>query len=112
MVGLVIAPILGNGKASNEAKRAACCGPKKEMCKETCNGKTSYSCEKGAACYPGKGMMGKCDMNECAKMSKEECAKMCDEKGCSAEEKAACMSHFDKNGKWMGGNIKQDCCKQ
>ena len=61
--------------------------------------------------------MGKCDMNECSKMNKEECAKMCDEKGCSSEEKAMCLSHFGKDGKWIGGNEtcakdKKDCCKK
>jgi K(+)-stimulated pyrophosphate-energized sodium pump len=56
-------------------------------------------------------MIGKCDMNECAKMTKEACAKMCDEKGCTPAEKKACLAHFDENGKWIGGKMKKDCCK-
>ena len=53
-------------------------------------------------------MNTKCDMSECSKMSKAECAKMCDEKGCSPEEKAICMAHYDANGKWIGK--KEACC--
>jgi K(+)-stimulated pyrophosphate-energized sodium pump len=61
-------------------------------------------------------MMGKCDMSKCKDMTKEECAKMCDEKGCSAEEKAICMAHYGKDGKWIGGNgnectKKKACCE-
>jgi K(+)-stimulated pyrophosphate-energized sodium pump len=115
LVGLVIAPILGNGHASEgknphcEKKMSACCTDKKEchgeadMCK---SGMQSGKCKEGAQ------MIGKCDMSKCATMTKDECAKMCDEKGCSAEEKAACLSHFDKNGKWIGGKGMKDCCKK
>ena len=36
---------------------------------------------------------------------------MCDAKGCSAEEKAMCMAHYDENGKWIGkANEKGACC--
>jgi len=57
----------------------------------------------------------KCDMNACASMTKDECAKMCDQKGCSTEEKAICMAHYGKDGKWIGGSDKcskdkKDCC--
>jgi K(+)-stimulated pyrophosphate-energized sodium pump len=115
LVGLVIAPILGNGHASEgksphcEKKMSACCTDKKEchgeadMCK---SGMQSGKCKEGAQ------MIGKCDMSKCATMTKDECAKMCDEKGCSAEEKAACLSHYDKNGKWIGGKGMKDCCKK
>jgi K(+)-stimulated pyrophosphate-energized sodium pump len=65
-------------------------------------------------CHEGQ-MNMKCDMNECAKMSKDECAKMCDEKGCSPEEKAICMAHYGKDGKWLGNanecaDDKKACC--
>jgi K(+)-stimulated pyrophosphate-energized sodium pump len=43
-------------------------------------------------------------------MTSEECAKMCDEKGCSPEEKKACLSNYGPNGKWIGA--KKDCCKK
>jgi K(+)-stimulated pyrophosphate-energized sodium pump len=77
----------------------------------------SGKCTEKDCCKKDNAMMGKCDMNECSKMNKEECAKMCDEKGCSSEEKAMCLSHFGKDGKWIGGNEtcakdKKDCCKK
>ena len=56
-------------------------------------------------------------MSKCAKMTKEECAKMCDEKGCSPDEKAICMAHYGKDGKWIGGTGNEctkkikECCK-
>ena len=115
LVGLVIAPILGNGHASEgknphcEKKMSACCAEKKEGCSEAdlCkSGMQSGKCKEGAQ------MIGKCDMSKCATMTKDECAKMCDEKGCSAEEKATCLSHYDKNGKWIGGKGMKDCCKK
>ena len=128
LVGLVIAPILGNGTASSADKdhcdkmRTECHGKKKEChgeanahCKgmsegEMCkSGMQSGKCD--GKCKEGAQMIGKCDMNECAKMTKEECAKMCDEKGCTPSEKKACLAHFDENGKWIGGKMKKDCCK-
>jgi K(+)-stimulated pyrophosphate-energized sodium pump len=51
-------------------------------------------------------------------MTQAECAKMCDEKGCSPEEKAICMSHYGKDGKWIGGDKmecksdKKECCSK
>jgi K(+)-stimulated pyrophosphate-energized sodium pump len=55
-------------------------------------------------------MIGKCDMSKCATMTKEECAKMCDSVGCSPEEKEMCMSHYDKDGKFIGHKEGADCC--
>ena len=34
-------------------------------------------------------------------MTKDECAAMCVEKGCSEEETAECLSHYDEEGKWI-----------
>jgi len=108
LIGLVIAPILGNGhgasgvdtcdghcktecssergghhmKASACDKKSECTGEKKKNCKQDC--------------------ATKCDMSACASMTKAECAAMCEEKGCSAEEKAHCMSMYDENGKYIG----------
>jgi K(+)-stimulated pyrophosphate-energized sodium pump len=81
-------------------------------CKEmgSCHGKME-------ACEPhmrGEHMIGKCDMRECAKMSKEECAKMCDSLKCTPEEKEMCMAHYDENGKFIGSGghceKKGACC--
>ena len=119
LIGLVIAPILGNGHASSD-KNTNANGTKMEcqgengQCK---SGMQSGKCTEKDCCKKENAMMGKCDMNECSKMNKEECAKMCDEKGCSPEEKAMCLSHFGKDGKWIGGNEtcakdKKDCCKK
>ena len=108
LIGLVIAPILGSGAAS---EKEAGCGTKCEMNEGKCdsNCKDKKACHGEASCQ-GKEM--KCDMSKCSKMTKDECAKMCDENGCSAEEKAMCMSHYDENGKWKGGEGKKDCCKK
>ena len=38
-------------------------------------------------------------------MTKEECIAMCKEKGCSEEETAKCLAHFDQKGKYQ----KTDC---
>lgn len=113
LIGLVIAPILGSGHEGGN--KEAGCGTKCEMNEGKCGGNAEAchdgkkECHGEASCQD-KEM--KCDMSECAKMTKEECAKMCDEKGCSAEEKAMCMAHYDENGKWKGGEGKKDCCKK
>jgi len=115
LVGLVIAPILGDGHGSNSAGKQA--HPaihnsgKKACCKE--GGKEAMGCKMDKECVA---MGGKCDMKECSKMSKSECLKMCEKKGCSKEETAACMAHYDANGKWIGGEgasdkKTKDCCK-
>jgi K(+)-stimulated pyrophosphate-energized sodium pump len=45
-------------------------------------------------------------MSKCAEMTKEECAAMCDSLKCSPEEKEMCLSHYDKDGKFIG-NAKE-----
>ena len=92
LIGLVIAPILGNGSASSDDKMIKC---KMEM---------KMSCPMGKEAMP----MG-CDMSKCATMTKDECAKMCDEKGCSPEQKEMCLSHYDANGKFVADK-KENCC--
>lgn len=77
LVGLVIAPLLGNGHGAH----GACCDADKKEC-----------------AHEGK----ECDLSDCATMTKEECAKMCDEKGCSKECKDKCMAQYDENGKYIG----------
>ncbi len=93
LIGLVIAPILGSGH--HDAKKA--------------NGCDTTKCEMiDGKCVPIN--TDECDMSQCAKMTKEECSKMCDEKGCSPEEKRACLSNYGADGKWIGA--KKDCCKK
>jgi K(+)-stimulated pyrophosphate-energized sodium pump len=89
LIGLVIAPILGNG-SSHEA-------PKVMMIK--------------MECAEGK-MMGKCDMSKCATMTKDECAAMCDSLKCSPEEKEMCLSHYDKDGKFITPKAEMECCSK
>lgn len=126
LVGLVIAPILGNGSSASTEKdhcdksRTECHGKKMECQGEAmCHGKSEGEmCKAGlqtgkcdGKCNEGAQMIGKCNMSECSKLTKEECAKMCDEKGCTPAEKKACLAHFDENGKWIGGKKMKDCCK-
>ena len=81
LIGLVIAPILGNG-SSSEGKEMKCVIEMNSSCSE-------------------ENMIGKCDMSKCATMTKDECAAMCDSLKCSPEEKEMCLSHYDANGKFV-----------
>src|SRR5574343_185233 len=98
LVGLVIAPILGNGHGTEDKAKPACCT---EMSKDgkSCHGEAA-SCDHHKK---GETMIGKCDMSKCANMTKDECAAMCDSLGCSAEEKEMCLAHYGKDGKFIGG---------
>ncbi|MEN2399709.1 sodium-translocating pyrophosphatase [Flavobacterium sp. MC2016-06] len=84
LIGLVIAPILGEGHSTETVGMASCCS-KTEM-------------------HSGH---SKCGMEEMAGMTKEECAKMCKEKVCTPEETAKCMANYDANGKFK--YQKTDC---
>jgi K(+)-stimulated pyrophosphate-energized sodium pump len=58
----------------------------------------------------GCGMdMGACDMSLCKTMTKEECAAHCDSMGCSAEDKAACLSMYGEDGKFDEAKCKEMC---
>ncbi len=94
LIGLVIAPILGNGNASKEIKSDGM-----EMMQSKCPmmGKDAMS-------------MGKCDLNKCATMSKDECAKMCDSLKCTPAQKEMCLSHYDANGKFIPVEGVKACC--
>ena len=97
LIGLVIAPILGEGHGDeikvNSAAATECCTDDKE--KDAC-------CEsEGEANKNISASANMCDMSECSKMTKEECAAMCEAKGCSEEETAACLSKYDENGSWI-----------
>ena len=85
LIGLVIAPILGNGSASQNSMNSTT---------EMTSG----------------GMMGNCDMSKCATMTKDECAKMCETNGCSPAQKEMCMSHYDANGKYIANHEQKACC--
>lgn len=87
LIGLVIAPILGNG--THEA------APKVMIMK--------MECAEGT-------MMGKCDMSKCAEMTKEECASMCDSLKCTPEQKEMCLAHYDADGKFIASDEKMECC--
>ena len=90
LIGLVIAPILGEGSTTH-----------KEM---------TYHVEMKSS---GSGeMMGNCDMSKCATMTKDECAKMCDSLKCTPEQKAMCLSKYDANGKYIAKEEKACCAKK
>jgi K(+)-stimulated pyrophosphate-energized sodium pump len=92
LIGLVIAPILGNGTAP-QAKEVKCTIEMKSTCSED---------------------MGGCDMDKCATMTKDECAKMCDSLKCTPEQKEKCLSNYDANGKFVAPACKEgegkSCC--
>ena len=76
LIGLVVAPILGEGHAPSDiAAKASCCA-NTEM-------------------HAG---ISKC--GDMSGMTKEECIKMCKEKGCSPRETAKCLAHFDAKEKF------------
>jgi len=100
IVSLVIAPYI----AVNTAEAGHCEGEMTE-CSEMHKG-----CDEGMMHEGCEGMMGKCDMTKCASMTKEECAKMCEEMGCTAEEKAYCMSMYGADGKFVGPKCDMSKC--
>jgi K(+)-stimulated pyrophosphate-energized sodium pump len=113
LVGLVIAPILGNGHGSDDNKACAtkteCCEKKTDSCdkatKEACGAEKKECCSKKApACHSEMKM--KCDMSKCSEMTKDECAAYCDKMGCSSEEKEMCLAHYGADGKFLG---KKEC---
>lgn len=83
LIGLVIAPILGEGHSS------------------------STMAEKGSCCKMEMHTAGASKCGDLSGMTKEECIKMCKEKGCTAEETAKCLAHYDANGKYV--HQKTDC---
>jgi K(+)-stimulated pyrophosphate-energized sodium pump len=92
LIGLVVAPILGDGHSS-QTNIPHCGLPPKEM---KCCMKTEMHA----------GGVSKC--GDLSGMTKEECIKMCKEKGCTAEETAKCLAHYDANGKYVN-NQRTDC---
>ncbi len=98
IVSLVIAPYISVGGGNLNAMGDDCCKEQMEMA--CCNDMDSTS-----------HMSGKCDMRECANMTKEQCAKMCDSLGCDSTEKEMCMSMYDADGKFIGMAKGGACCK-
>jgi K(+)-stimulated pyrophosphate-energized sodium pump len=84
LIGLVIAPILGDGHPANAMTQKSACCAKMDM---------------------HSGSTSKC--GDLSTMTKEQCALMCKEKGCTPEETAKCMAHYDANGKYI--HQKTDC---
>jgi len=84
LIGLVVAPILGEGHSSTGMTEKGSCCVKTEV---------------------NVGGVSKC--GDMSGMTKEECAKMCKEKGCTVEETAKCLAHYDANGKYI--HQKTDC---
>ncbi|MFT5581221.1 MAG: K(+)-stimulated pyrophosphate-energized sodium pump [Psychromonas sp.] len=99
LIGLVIAPILGNGHG-NEGKEAA-----------SLLGKIESKMEKKECCKADSAM--KCDVK--ADMTMDECMKMCEAKGCTAEEMEACKAMFGADGKLKAkaecAGEEKACCK-
>lgn len=127
LVGLVIAPLLGNGHGNGHEGNTSCepqtecheskkgcgsddaCGPKKKG-HHGCDGEDKQACgsKKSACCDDSESKA--CDMSKCSDMSKEECEKMCDAHGCTAEQKAACLAQYNDKGEFVGEK-KGACCE-
>lgn len=105
IVSLVIAPHIAM-KNAEECDMSKCEGMKKECMMDA----RHQGCEEGMGHHGCEGMMGKCDMNKCATMTKEECAKMCEANGCTEEEKAYCMSMYGADGKYVGPKCDMSKC--
>ena len=101
IVSLVIAPYIAVNTA--EAGMAGCDDHGAQT--ECCEGHGAGMME---ACHEGG--MGKCDMTKCASMTKEQCAAMCDSVGCTADEKAYCMSMYGADGKFVGPKCDMNKC--
>jgi K(+)-stimulated pyrophosphate-energized sodium pump len=91
LIGLVIAPILGNGHSEGNSHVAA-------------NGAQTECCADGdkANCEKAGDTASSCDMSKCSEMTKEECMAMCDETECSPEDRAKCLAMYDESGKFIG----------
>ena len=85
LIGLVIAPILGNGSED----------------------KMNAGMENCPAMQDCAAMM-KCDPAVMATMTKDECAEMCKAHGCDQAETAKCMSMYDAQGKFTGAASTTD----
>jgi K(+)-stimulated pyrophosphate-energized sodium pump len=88
IVSLVIAPYIAVG---NQDKMGDDCCAKEKTEVSACCAEGDHHAE-----------ATKCDLNACSKMTKEECAMMCDSMGCSADEKAKCMSLYNDKGEYVG----------
>ena len=101
LIGLVIAPIIGNGHGAGDSDchGDATCSPKTE-----CSSKGSCDSKK-EACHTNL----VCDMSGCADMSLEECMAVCDSLECSSEEREIYAKHYDADGKWIGGEMTEAC---
>jgi len=102
IVALVIAPYL---PVSSVTKGNSGCNQQTEM------GMEKSCCKKG-----GNAMdYGACNIEDCAKMTKEECAAHCEKMGCDSIQKANCMALYNEAGEYIGnkecGMDKANCSK-
>jgi K(+)-stimulated pyrophosphate-energized sodium pump len=87
LIGLVMAPILGDGHSTSAmAGMDACCAQSGKHMGESSS---------------------KMDRTKMASMTIEECAQMCIDKGCTAQEMAKCLANYDADGKYR--YQKTDC---
>jgi len=93
LIGLVIAPILGNGSSTTGSDY----------------GMMQSECPMMGHNHDAM-MIGNCDLSKCATMTKDQCAAMCDNLKCTPEQKEMCLSHYDANGKFMAGSAVKACC--
>ncbi|MDX2359186.1 MAG: sodium-translocating pyrophosphatase [Crocinitomicaceae bacterium] len=108
LIGLVIAPILGNGHGDS----ASTCDGEKSEC---CAGEEKSDCTADQdACHGDWSEEMTCDMSKCKEMTLDECMAHCDEMGCSDEEREIFKKHYDADGKFMGGDMcdaGKQCCE-
>ena len=111
LIGLVLAPILGSGHGESENEAPVCASQKKCCAKDDkCSGDKNKCKGDWTSCKLDRKDM-KCDLSNCAEMTKEECAAMCDSLGCSKEETDLCLSLYDEDGEYVGCD-KKSCCKK
>ncbi len=118
LVGLVIAPIMGDGHGSDAAVAGGAkteCSVEKGACKKdgSCKKgakkaacKKDSSCKKDAHCAKTPVCDKKCDMSKMKSMTKDEAAAYCEEQGCSDECTQACLAHYDEDGNFKCGEGK------
>jgi K(+)-stimulated pyrophosphate-energized sodium pump len=115
LIGLVVAPILGNGHDNESTvglEKTECCSDDKE--KSDCSKKSDS--ESHAAMIEAfetrtsgiemnkvvKQAVIKCDISKCSEMTMEECEAICLSRDCSKEETEMCLSNYDSDGNWKG----------
>jgi K(+)-stimulated pyrophosphate-energized sodium pump len=99
IVSLVIAPYIAVEGGMKADKMMMHHGAKMECCEMDMN-HGAMGCDE---------MMGKCDIERCKTMTKDECAALCDSLGCDAKQKEACLSMYGADGKFDEAKCKEMC---